>query len=114
MEESDMGYMRTGSITLHSFPRTVYQGTTTIFEIGKPEITYYESEPRYKNWPRDCSLVYDFKIVLNRTAQREIGDKLRAWMQENIHEYDPCVEGKNGTYILKTPEDVALYKLVWM
>ena len=80
----------------------------------KPHISYYESDPVYKNWPRDCSLVYDFKIVLNHAALVEIGDQLDAWMMTNIHGYYPGIKDKAGVYILKTPEDVALYKLAWM
>ena len=80
----------------------------TQFKPNQPPITIQETNPVFVNWPRDCSLLHDYKVILNLNAakRQEIFD----WLEANNIK---CTKIGSGAFVLYDDDSLVLFKLTW-
>jgi hypothetical protein len=74
-----------------------------------PEIEIKEEPPRFRNWPRDCTVITEAKVVLN--CDRSKRGEIYKWMNTNGIEYKPM---HNHSFILHDQETLTMFKLAWL
>ena len=82
-----------------------------------PRFKFYESGPVFKDWPRDCSLIYGCTVSLNYAALKKCGGRnsLIAWLDKSTPTWELYIEMIDlFEFGLKNQDDAMLFKMTWM
>lgn len=81
----------------------------SIFDTNTQKIEIFDDEPRFKSWPRDCSIIYEPRIVL--TMSKDKRGEIYKWLHDCGITWTPI---DNTAFKLHDVESLTMFKMVWL